>query len=68
MKYSRHIVRYNPHAVPVIKCERQVLTSFSGVVIFQELFARISSLSASPAASPNKHPEVIMNALRRSFK
>ncbi|GIW90627.1 MAG: hypothetical protein KatS3mg109_1875 [Pirellulaceae bacterium] len=41
MKYSRHMVRCKAHAVPVIKFERQVLTSFSGLVIFQELFARL---------------------------
>lgn len=39
MKFRRSEVRRQAHALPVIKFESQSLTSFAGLVIFQQLFA-----------------------------
>jgi hypothetical protein len=39
MKCSRRQVRGKAHALPVLKFENQSLTSFSGLVVFQQLFA-----------------------------
>ena len=40
MKTSRRSVHRNTHAVPILRFEeQQSLTSFSGLVIFQKLFA-----------------------------
>jgi hypothetical protein len=39
MKYSRREVRGKAHALPVLKFENQSLTSFSGLVVFQQFFA-----------------------------
>ncbi len=41
MKYSRRQVRRKAHAFPVLKFENQALTSFSGLVIFQQFFAML---------------------------
>lgn len=41
MKYSRSDVRSKDHIIPDIKCEEQSLTSFAGLVIFQQLCRRI---------------------------
>jgi len=39
MKYSRRDVRGKAYAIPALKFENQSLTSFSGLVIFQQFFA-----------------------------
>ena len=39
MKLRRSEVRRQAHAVPVLKFENQSLTSFAGLVVFQQLFA-----------------------------
>jgi len=39
MKFRRSEVRRQAHALPVIKFESQSLTSFAGLVLFQQLFA-----------------------------
>jgi hypothetical protein len=39
MKLRRSDVRRQAHAVPALKFENQALTSFSGLVLFQQLFA-----------------------------
>jgi hypothetical protein len=39
MKCSRRQVRGKAHALPVLKFENQSLTSFSGLVVFQQFFA-----------------------------
>lgn len=41
MKYSRRQVRRKAHALPELKFESQVLTSFSGLILFQRLFAML---------------------------
>jgi hypothetical protein len=41
MKFSRRQIRCKDSAVPAIKFEQQALTSFAGLVIFQQLFANI---------------------------
>lgn len=41
MKYSRSEVRCKAHKIPVLRFEDQRLTSFSGLVILQALFARL---------------------------
>lgn len=41
MKYSRRHVRRKAHALPELKFENQALTSFSGLVIFQQFFAML---------------------------
>ncbi len=38
MKYSRSDVRCKAHKIPELKFEQQTLTSFAGLVIFQQLF------------------------------
>jgi hypothetical protein len=45
MKLRRSDVRRQAHAVPALKFENQSLTSFSGLVLFQQLFA-VLNLSA----------------------
>jgi hypothetical protein len=39
MKYSRREVRSKTHALPLLKFENQSLTSFAGLVVFQQFFA-----------------------------
>ena len=39
MKLRRSEVRRQAHAIPALKFENQSLTSFSGLVLFQQLFA-----------------------------
>lgn len=39
MKYSRREVRKKSHALPALRFENQSLTSFSGLVVFQQFFA-----------------------------
>jgi len=39
IKYTRRGVRRKAHALPVLKFEYQSLTSFSGLVVFQQFFA-----------------------------
>ena len=41
MKCSRREVRGKAHALPVLKFEHQSLTSFAGLVIFQQFFAML---------------------------
>jgi hypothetical protein len=41
MKLSRSDVRKKAHAIPILRFENQTLTSFSGLVVFQALFARL---------------------------
>jgi hypothetical protein len=41
MKYRRSEVRSTAHALPHLRFEDQTLTSFAGLVIFQQFFARI---------------------------
>jgi hypothetical protein len=41
MKYSRRQVRGKAYAVPQLKFENQSLTSFAGLVVFQQFFAAI---------------------------
>lgn len=41
MKYSRAAVRCKSHAVPELQFEAAKLTSFSGLVVFQELFSHL---------------------------
>jgi hypothetical protein len=41
MKYSRSDVRKKAHALPKLKFENQRLTSFAGLVVFQEFFAAV---------------------------
>lgn len=42
MKLRRSDVRRQAHAVPTMKFENQALTSFSGLVLFQQLFAVVN--------------------------
>lgn len=42
MKYSRSAVRRKVHALPELRFETQELTSFSGLVLFQKLFAALN--------------------------
>lgn len=42
MKLRRSHVRRQVHAVPQLKFERQALTSFAGLVLFQQLFALLN--------------------------
>jgi Transposase DDE domain group 1 len=41
MKYSRSEVRQRVHALPQLRFETQSLTSFSGLVLFQQFFATL---------------------------
>lgn len=41
MKLSRKQIRRKAHRIPVLRFEAQRLTSFSGLVLFQALFARL---------------------------
>jgi hypothetical protein len=41
MKLSRKQVRRKTHVLPSLRFEQQQLTSFSGLVLFQELFSRL---------------------------
>ena len=41
MKYSRSDVRRKAYKIPELKFEQQSLTSFGGLVMFQELFSRL---------------------------
>jgi len=41
MKLSRSDVRKKAHAIPTLRFENQTLTSFSGLVVFQALFAQL---------------------------
>jgi Transposase DDE domain group 1 len=41
MKLSRKAVRRKTHAIPALRFEQQQLTSFSGLLLFQVLFARL---------------------------
>jgi len=41
MKYSRREVRGKAYAIPELKFENQSLTSFSGLVVFQQFFALV---------------------------
>jgi hypothetical protein len=41
MKISRSSVRFKAHKCPVLRFEDQSLTSFSGLVVIQELFSRL---------------------------
>jgi len=41
MKYSRSEIRRKAYKIPDLKFEQQSLTSFAGLVMFQELFARL---------------------------
>ncbi len=41
MKSSRSDIQYKSHALPILRFEDQKLTSFSGLVVFQELFERL---------------------------
>jgi len=41
MKSSRREVRRKAHALPVLKFENQSLTSFSGLVVFQQFFSAL---------------------------
>jgi Transposase DDE domain group 1 len=41
MKLSRSEVRKKAHAIPTLRFENQTLTSFSGLVVFQALFAKL---------------------------
>jgi hypothetical protein len=41
MKFSRKQVRRKAHAIPQLRFERQQLTSFSGLLLFQVLFLRL---------------------------
>jgi Transposase DDE domain group 1 len=41
MKYSRHAVRRKMHAVPELKFEHHTLTSFAGLVVFQQFFSTL---------------------------
>jgi fido (protein-threonine AMPylation protein) len=45
MKLRRSVVRRQVHAVPTLKFEQQSLTSFSGLVLFQRLFAILNLTS-----------------------
>jgi hypothetical protein len=42
MKLRRSQVRRQAHAIPVLKFEHQSLTSFAGLVVFQQLFAALN--------------------------
>lgn len=42
MKLCRSHVRRQVHAIPQLKFERQTLTSFAGLVLFQQLFALLN--------------------------
>lgn len=39
MKISRSDVQYKAHAIPELEFENQSLTSFAGLILFQQLFA-----------------------------
>lgn len=41
MKFRRSDVRRQTHALPVLKFEDHALTSFAGLVLFQQLFAKL---------------------------
>ena len=41
MKVSRREVRCKAHVIPVIEFQDQTLTSFSGLIVFQQFFAQI---------------------------
>ena len=45
MKLRRWDVRRQAHAVPAVKFENQSLTSFSGLVLFQQLFALLNLIA-----------------------
>jgi hypothetical protein len=42
MKHSRRDVRCKSHGLPVLRFENQSLTSFSGLIVFQQLFTVIN--------------------------
>ena len=42
MKFSRTQVRQRTHALPALRFEDQQLRSFSGLVIFQQLFLHLN--------------------------
>ena len=42
MKVSRREAHCKAHSIPVVQFEDQTLTSFSGLVVFQELFSRLN--------------------------
>jgi hypothetical protein len=42
MKLPRSDVRRQAHALPILKFENHSLTSFAGLVLFQQLFAAIN--------------------------
>jgi hypothetical protein len=42
MKFRRSDVQRQAHAIPELKFEKQALTSYAGLVIFQQLFARLN--------------------------
>jgi len=42
MKYSRSQIHRKTHAIPALRFEDQRLTSFSGLVVLQALFARLA--------------------------
>jgi len=42
MKYSRSDIHRKAHKIPAIRFEDQSLTSFSGLVVFQRLFAQLN--------------------------
>ncbi len=42
MKYRRSEVHRQAHALPELKFEKQALTSYAGLVLFQSLFARLN--------------------------
>lgn len=64
MKSSRSAVNQKTHAIPQLRFEEQELTSFSGLVVFQRLFAYLNlsarlracfrHLNATPIFAPNK--------------
>ena len=41
MKYSRSEIRCQAHKIPELKFEQQSLTSFAGLVVFQQFFAQL---------------------------
>ncbi|GIW91976.1 MAG: hypothetical protein KatS3mg110_0017 [Pirellulaceae bacterium] len=64
MEYSRHIVSCKAHAVPVVKCVRQALRYFSGLVIFQELSVRLQVVRWPARRVPD---QASRNAYRRAI-
>lgn len=63
MKYARSDVHRQTHALPVLKFENHALTSFAGLVLFQQLFATLDLKMRLATTPPSRNTSTNRAAL-----